>query len=1395
MQSFSNFYDNTKLESLYSEYKSFDSMSLDDLAVKLTELELIDNYINIIVDQLRTYASEMDRESIFHSERLTKIRKALEIIDRTPDENVRELMVEFNIETRVRNTLLQKYKRYFSKVFAKIFRKFPLQALLEEEGDIINMLSYFREGKNDISLSHAQKMYNAVCYLNKYIRDEDRHYNIPNRMNVNIHHMKPTSKALEIYKITTDSPAIRIQKILSEAILKHIKISSEFTLPFMVGIGLDKFTEAESDINDYVVGKFAEYILNIFPLISNSQLFNIAYKIVDIPIEERVERVEFIIEYIERCRKIEGTHIKDLINKYQEYNQQESELIENSNIRVPVIQSLGPSNHTNMRGDVSEINKDNARQSIAFALQCDINMGNIANDFTEFVAMKRRQNNDTFNRVSSAFKFENSTFISDIIPIFDINMKMLKHYLKTRPYILEKSWFLKLSNVMVALSDGFTYGIIDCIDDCIQSTSDKNTISNFTKTIGCLISRRELSISQYLKPNVFSKSQTTEFINSSTLQELSIPFIRILFNISQCVSFDSNELNRFIECRKIVTEDYINDIVLIYSLCSKNKLLSDYNHSFCGLLNEWRNNNLNLFTRIAKMLTFKYLFSDEEYETAVISRDHNIPILTYIDIDSLNIRANLKKYKETIDVHDDDRDERTERIVTIMFESQNLSDEDANKEFLEFWDYATMLSEHSRKLFDRFMGFDKDMEEITSEIKGINDYAGFLTEDTRIEGKKYDPKYVIGNFWRFCKEYPRDNLKELLFTGIMKSHQLGEDGVWYVVCNGGKLQNLAMSTLQGRILDDNDQIYYIDDITLFDKIKDVKIEEKSPATIYNIMRPFIKGISEGSIPKNANEFYRQLFEFINKYKPDITCEEAVRIITLYAEKDGFGVYPSLSLASAFEDCIDTDEYIQMTEQVKVLAEEANDDNVYDDNLEYFGFDDFDNNAPVTDQDNQDNDVNINEYDETKDDTELNAGFELQRIIFQQFENRNNEENEENRENTGNTENTGNDEDDEDNINTGNVVRIERVEQTEYQVPTTNDTQMVTSEIVITNQSEEYFASLYPSVMSTGYGELLETPIIFEQIENGVPVKYHYDGARLTVVDDNNDQYRSNDNLPLIPNLNGSLAEHAIGRMFRGDCVFLKTYVPMERPDNTHMLQQSLLRRGLNFHHTVNDNENFEDSIYSYGNGKIGDALGEYDEEKTNSVVPRYNEKQKNFIFSYSSSSSHYNSIVLDMFHSGYIGPFTEKEMIMIYRYWYSVIPPMLDFNTCPRINDMDVSEVHRKMNNMEHFDYEDYYYRGGFVSKPKYTPHETVFVNDFNSLYDDAIYSRDSIIMTQPKFVRVIECDERVRCIENIRSVRDIKNVEDIEDIEEHDPNDYLEFGTKLPQDNSSEKSFGDSIN
>ena len=963
MSSFGDFYDKPKLYTLYEEYKSFDSMKTEDLFLNLSELGIITvSYKQIMINQLKSYSDDLNSEKMFFTVRLDPLKKRIAQLDKIEVDDISheetcKIISEFDLEVRMRKFIFTQYRKYFTKILSSIIRKFPLRLLILEDGEIINILSFLREGKDDISLSFPQKLYNSICYLKKYIRDEDHHYNISGRLMVNILHMKPTNKAFDIYRITTDSPQIRIQKILSEAIVKHVNFQNSFTVPFIAGIGFDKFNENESDINDYVVSKFVEFLLTIFPQVTNSQLFNIALRIVSIPIEERVERVEFIIEYMNKCSTIEGTQIKNVIDQYKLVVKEESEMYKSSDILPPEFQSLGPSNYTNMRGDVESTIRSNLRNSISFNLRTQLLQDRVQKEISI------NSTNSKFNRIRNGFIFESSTFIADIIPIFDLNMKMIKHYIQINPSILEHSWFLSFANILSFLSEEFAYNIIDAIHKCYTSTTNKTLKDNFVSNLMELIRnedvntktgsffRRGFHHNDISKLKIFDSYSDSirNILHPQLLLKLNAEFIEMLFNISCYTLIDQSIILKLTK----LEFSYVKDITLLYGL-NKSRKLFDKEYSFFELINMFLECD-NMFTRIGKMLTFKYLFNQQNicYEIEVINKDYKTPILTYIDISELNIYANIKKYKETIDVHDDDRDERTDRGVATMISMYNLTPEDVIQEFGEFWEYANMLPEHSRKIFDRIMGFNKDMELIE---RIDNDYNGFLTEETMVEETNYDPKFIIANFWRFCKEFPREGLADAFFAGIMRSYQMNTIGEWYCVCIPGKLQNMAISTIQGRIIVDGEPLT-IDDIDKFNNVKHIKLEEKSPAFIYKTVQPFIVGMSNGTPPLDANDFYRQLFEFINGYNPDITCEEATRILTLYAEKDGFDVYPSLSVASAFENSIDTEEYTHLVEQVKFLIQNNTQDDWNDDDEDNVGdwnYDDEDNVGDWNDYWNEDN---------------------------------------------------------------------------------------------------------------------------------------------------------------------------------------------------------------------------------------------------------------------------------------------------------------------------------------------------------------------------------------------------------------------------------------------------------
>ena len=355
-----------------------------------------------------------------------------------------------------------------------------------------------------------------------------------------------------------------------------------------------------------------------------------------------------------------------------------------------------------------------------------------------------------------------------------------------------------------------------------------------------------------------------------------------------------------------INEETLNDLLLIESLKNKNQLLDAINFDIFTIYSLTKDGFR--FLKLARFILFRGLFCDinQNIKYRFFENDHTTPLANFIDLNLLKRNVDVKKYNETIDVHDEGRDYKTIKCVNALIAMCNLSDETIDINFSEFWNFAMLLPQEEKDKFDRIMGMTSDMNSISS----FGDFPGFLSGKIIVKGIEFNPKLVIACFWEFCKN---NNIpKDFLIDGFLKSYQYKENK-WYCVCNPGKLQNISVVVLQGRLLI-NGKYAMIDDLSQFDKIKSE--DELSPAKLYLKLKPFILSILESTT--DANLFFKELFRYIDDNTENINLEYVIKMLCLYSEnKNGFVLNSEYSIASSLENCFDCDEYTHLIEQSKV----------------------------------------------------------------------------------------------------------------------------------------------------------------------------------------------------------------------------------------------------------------------------------------------------------------------------------------------------------------------------------------------------------------------------------------------------------------------------------------------
>ena len=376
-----------------------------------------------------------------------------------------------------------------------------------------------------------------------------------------------------------------------------------------------------------------------------------------------------------------------------------------------------------------------------------------------------------------------------------------------------------------------------------------------------------------------------------------------------------------------------------------------------------------VFLRVARAILFEKMFDYFlEIKNSILSIGCNKSLFSFIGYDKLCLKTDIKTYyNQTVDVHDNDRDERTVKAVSHLIRinrNKNLNIDPwyeidiflKDKKwktkidilFNEFWEYTkSILNEEDKIKFSRVMGYDMEF----NKVKKLNtDFNPLLDEDVIIKGNIFNPKEVIAYLWDFCKDYQSENLCHSLVMSLIKSVQKqrvmlkDEEVKDYVVCNPGKIQNMIVATIQGRLKYDDGSVVMIDNENILNINEGNNL---SPADIYLIIKPFYDEVCiDGNKPKNANDLFKRLFIFIENNNLQEYVNLIIETVCLYSENvNGFNINIDMSLASCYEDMFPLDDYILAKEYINSnyiedTQDQLEEDYFYDSNDEFNYLQDF-----------------------------------------------------------------------------------------------------------------------------------------------------------------------------------------------------------------------------------------------------------------------------------------------------------------------------------------------------------------------------------------------------------------------------------------------------------------------
>lgn len=349
------------------------------------------------------------------------------------------------------------------------------------------------------------------------------------------------------------------------------------------------------------------------------------------------------------------------------------------------------------------------------------------------------------------------------------------------------------------------------------------------------------------------------------------------------------------------------------------------------LINSYNDSNIHIFTQIARMFLFKPLFKFN-----VVDSFKMVPfadsILSYIYKNNYNnyLVSSVQKniYSSVTDVHSDNRDQKIYAGLQRLFKIWNPTPEQIEFNFNEFWQKSKELTGDRLKKFTTIMGYTHDMEKIKHYHVGEDGKHNFspLLHSSKVTKYNYNPKEIIARLWEFGKDFPTERLHDALIESICASYQN------HIVCDNGKIQNMCVYVLGGRMLMEDGSIFSIEDEDVFERLsrqnKELLSSKENHIDIYHIIKPFLDSFAFNR-PKNANDFFKKLFFYIMTNKIQIDLSKIIETVCLFAEtKDGFIKNHDLSIANNFEDMFDISEYKTLEYQIEFQGE-----NLYP-NLDY-----------------------------------------------------------------------------------------------------------------------------------------------------------------------------------------------------------------------------------------------------------------------------------------------------------------------------------------------------------------------------------------------------------------------------------------------------------------------------
>jgi len=385
----------------------------------------------------------------------------------------------------------------------------------------------------------------------------------------------------------------------------------------------------------------------------------------------------------------------------------------------------------------------------------------------------------------------------------------------------------------------------------------------------------------------------------------------------------SHVINQF----GMVTHGEIVDYVRVFNLANAPIIREMLSYA----LEFYSDPKIHIFTQLARMLLFRPLFRIGMNSFAKVPFGDSL--LAYINDHGYNnsLVKSLQKqvYTSVTDVHSDNRDERFYAGLEQLFTLWEPTPEQIETNYNEFWEKSKELTDNRLAKFVTIMGYTHDMKRIVYPSKGEDGDHNFtpLLHSTKVTKYGRDPKEIIARLWEFAKGYPSERLHDALIDAVCVSYQN------HIICDNGKIQNMCVYVLGGRMIMKDGSVFTIEDEALFERVAARNREiaqqndEQNPAAIYHIIKPYIDSFSNDfERPVNADDFFKKLFLYIIRNDIQINLSKIIETLCLFVEtKNGFINNPDLSIANNFDDMFDLSEYKTLEYQIEFNREDVDPD--------------------------------------------------------------------------------------------------------------------------------------------------------------------------------------------------------------------------------------------------------------------------------------------------------------------------------------------------------------------------------------------------------------------------------------------------------------------------------------